>query len=245
MKSFFTSKKTLILVLALTVVFAAASSYAWFTAEIPAVPLDLEFGDIDVEATFETDDALVEPGLSLSKTGTIKNTGTLAMMAKLNITKAVTVFRDTDGNLLDTDEYPDGTPAPDSANSLITASPDFLNMETEGIVEVDGEYYMFAWMYDVNNENDLYLILDSGLSVDVAMEVIFSESLGNQYKGAVVDLSESVKATQAIPEAIEAELEIDQDDLDLVSNLLNSGDSLRSTSNNHAEIVKWVEEHLG
>lgn len=228
---------------ALILVFALAGTSAWFVSQVDGGLSDIILGDVGLKANFDADqdDVLLEPGLSVTKTATFKNSGTLALCAKLDLDTQITVYRDANGEFL---ADPAGELAP-AGDDYVNVTIDFDNLVAEDVIEIDGEYYIYAWLYDVNDPDQLYLFADPGITANMDFIVDISGDTPNQYMGAKISFAKSMKATQLLPEAIQAELGVNVDDLEYVSVAQTNGLSLWRVNAKHMIIQNWVDEQLG
>lgn len=190
--------KRLILAVALVLVLALAVgvTYAWFTASSTAAPVDLDFGRLGIEGAFEadTEDMKYQPGDTVEMEGTVKNTGNLALMAKVTLNSSTTFVRNEKGELL-----PNGETIVKENDPNVTALIDGSSLKSE--IKPDGS--VIVWFKHKTNPNEYYVVLEPGLESGLDLEAAFSGSgMGNQYMDAVVTYVTGWDATQTKDGAI-------------------------------------------
>lgn len=190
-------KVTLGICIVLILALAAGITYAWFTATSGTESGSAELGRMAVQGEFEadTEDILFQPGDEVDVEGAIKNTGSLAFMAKVTLTSTTTIFSDMDGNPL-----PEGGSYPIANDPNVSIS--FDGSELTSKLFNDGS--IIAWYKHKTNENEYYVVMEPGKADDLEFAVLLDgPGMGNHYMNATVSFGNGVFATQTRDGAVQ------------------------------------------
>lgn len=212
-------------------------SYAWFTASSVAEASEAKLGKMGIEGSFVADsqDYLFEPGLSIDVDGTVKNTGNLPFIAKMNLDATSKLVRQQDGALL-----PDGQTReiPNDPNVTVAFDADELSSK----IFDDGSVYI--WMKNPANE-DYYLIVDPGVKADVEfLASLDGPKMGNEYMGSTISFEGEWFATQAVDGSVKDTWNVNWEDLEMVPVKEDSANNLRfrSASDPNTYLEDYVEQ---
>ncbi|MCP1101397.1 hypothetical protein M2454_001133 [Aequitasia blattaphilus] len=220
-KAVFSNKVLLIVAaVALTMAAAVGFTYAWFTTSVNMGNTSVNMGRLQVEATFPTEDEAVvyEPGLEVEKSGSLKNTGSMASFVKVTIEPTVIKRSDENGN-------------PTTPSAPITDDPNVLQIFDDSLLgyKMEGEEGADSFYWYKDGEGNYYVLMDGNAAPDVNYTVAFNGSgMGNDYQGAEIIISGNWKATQALEQAIVDEFGVDFDSLEFIANDLGASPVGRS-----------------
>lgn len=226
------------IVLAIALI-GAGVTYAWFTATTPPLTTELELGDMDIEGTFDADpgDFLFEPGLEIDIAGTVKNTGSLPFIAKIDIDAVSTLVRDTNGD-----------PLPSGGTRTINDDPcvkvDFLTDELYSMIYPDDKVHI--WLYDPET-GDYYLVLDPGVELEVDfLAVLDGELMGTEYMNSTISFDSKWLATQVLEGSVKSAWGDDVDIDELMANMIPlkaSGRMMSAAAGDpNAYLVEYLEK---
>lgn len=214
----FLNKRTAVIATALAAaaVIAAGTTNAWFTSKVDASLQSVEMGRLKVVSSFlnEDDDSFYEPGVNVDKSGTLENAGSIPSFVKVAVNPTVIIKSDANGNPV----------TPTTIENDPNIKPEF---------DADKLGYKFAgddcYFWYTDNDGNYYVLMNGAIESDVAMEIKLDGSvLGNQYQGAEIYLSGEWKATQALPDAIKDELNVNFDELVFIPNEIDNTRRSRS-----------------
>lgn len=216
----------IVLSIILAVASVAGLTYSWFTTSIDNGSRSITMGRLQVESTFDTDDttAVYEPGLEITKEGSLKNTGSIPSFVKISVNPTVQKYSDADGNAI-----APGDPIVNDPNVTCEFDPDKLGYSISGVDGADS----YFWYKD--SDGNYYVLMDGAANAEVALNIGFDgANMGNDYQGAEISFDSEWKATQALPAAILAEFNVDFYELEFIGNDLNATGTLSSRSNSAA-----------
>lgn len=181
-------RKKLILTGLLLLLVTVGTTFAWWTAS-STVSQEIKMGSLAIKGQLEklADDTGFEPGLTTEQDGTLKNTGSIPALIRVENNSQVKFKGQT--------AYTDIT---DGAVSM-TLKP----KET-----TDGYWYK-------DQQGRTYVLLDATevASIEVNSELV-GDKMNNDYMNASVKLAGSFKATQVQEGAIAQEFGISSDELE-------------------------------
>lgn len=180
-------------------VMGLGTTYAWWTASTETSST-VTFGTLKMKTDFPglSDQVDYEPGLYLDSDGTIENTGTQPLLAKVSNGSEIQFALDADGNAIaDADKKSEAVDP--NAIQLIIQPTNYEEAETN------------CWYTD--DSGSLYALVDAGATATLHVTENFDgEKCTNQYQGAVVKAKIKVDATQVQPEQAKSQFGTDMED---------------------------------
>lgn len=180
-----------------------SSTYAWWTAST-TVNQEVKMGNLKIEASFkEKNHTNYEPGTYAEIGGTIKNTGSIPAMIKINNDSLITLAYSDD----------DLTPIPEANRSPEAIDGSVVKIKYEpqsGNYEDNTKVFWFS-----DTTGNKYLLMEPNSNVKIFINIEFDgPSMTNKYMDAVIDAKAQIKATQVMEGAIQTELGVDPNSLD-------------------------------
>lgn len=172
-----------LIIVGLALIFVTVgTTYAWWTAS-QQVSQEISMGNLNISATIKElkDPINYEPGLTAEQTGTIKNTGSIDAIIKID--------NDTMVKFSNADEY-----------AAVDPEAVRLSIKPNG-----GKGYWFS-----DASNNTYVLLSPNQQAKILVETEFvGDKMGNEYMNAEFKINGDLKATQVLDGAMLAEFGID------------------------------------
>jgi|GEM_PF-2023000 SipW-cognate class signal peptide len=212
-----TSNKRLGLVLTAIILLLVTigSTYAWWTASA-TIEQKVTMGNLQIEASFnERNFSNYEPGTTAVFNGTIRNTGTIPALVKIENNSQITfVYSDDDLTPIPlTSQAPEGV---DKSLIKISYAP------RSGDYEDNERVFWFEHIYS----GETYILMERNATLRVEMTITFDGAMTNKYMDAVIEAKMQVKATQVLEGAAQAEFGLDMAHLAYIDNAFSSDDRM-------------------
>ncbi|WP_373193633.1 hypothetical protein [Enterococcus sp. RIT-PI-f] len=197
-------RKRLSLLLIALLLVSVTSAYAWWTAHTQ-IEQNVSMGNLKIEAKYNGKELTnYEPGTSAEVDGTIKNTGSIPALIKIENNSEI-VFSYND----------DLTPIDENNRVPEPINPDAIEINYEpksGLYEDNDKVFWFE-----DNEGTKFLLLEKNAAVKTTIKANFSgENMGNKYMDSKINLLADIKATQVLEGAILSEFGLNTEDLTLI-----------------------------
>lgn len=242
MKTMLKNKKSLLIAIVILAVLASGITYAWFVIT-SSQSVIVDVGDLAITTTLVDDPnnpEKVEPGIEITKEGTVQNTGSLPSVLMLNYTADTTIKSDDNGKPLHPEDY-----------ALIKGDPNIAIKFDEDKLCWDADEegtYFYTWMA-VKSEPDKYvLIMYGNPTVKLAYDIAFNgKNMGNKYMKATASFDTEWTATQALDGALEDTFGFDYSGLEEIQDLPQASGTrmLRDSGITYAEVMAKVAELFG
>lgn len=192
------TKLHLILVTIALLLLSVGSTYAWWTAT-KTVNQEVSMGNLKLEANFDEQTLTnYEPGTYAEIKGTIKNTGSIPALIRIQNDSTITFA------------YSDDELTPGSSTEAV--DPNVITFETapqSGAYDDSSDVMWFT-----HSDGYHYLLVESGATGNISVNVAFDgEKTTNRYMDSVVEAKATIKATQVLEGAIMNQFGIDAADL--------------------------------
>lgn len=180
------------------------TTYAWWTAKYETVQ-EVTMGNLKIVGDFPEleDEDIYEPGTTVELDGTIKNTGSISAIIKIENGSQIK-FRYSNDNL---------TPVPENDQKFVEDTEQVveLNFEPASGLYNDPNSDLAFWFTD--KDQNTYLLLDPNGEVKVNNIAAFSGEMGNKYQDSIIKVGAVLKATQVMDGALKKEFGIVSSDL--------------------------------
>lgn len=242
MKKMFSSKKTMAIVAMIVLLaVAAGATYAYFTWE-SGKSATAKIGRLVTESALGVDDAIYEPGDTISAAITLKNKGNLASTSLLKLDEnMLTIRSDANGKALPEEDWYQIPADPD----LYKAAIDEDKIVT--FIDIDNDTAVIWLKHKATGQ---YLVMMEGAAETAADYVLDIDGLGvgNEAQGALLSYSANWLSTQTRPEAVQVHLGVDIEEMDDFEILgLDEGDSVGRSANTltREQVIAKINELIG
>ncbi len=191
------------------------TTYAWWTAS-QQVSQEISMGNLNISATIKElkDPINYEPGLTAEQTGTIKNTGSIDAIIKID--------NDTMVKFSNADDY-----------AAVDPEAVRLSIKPNG-----GKGYWFS-----DDSNNTYVLLSPNQQAKILVETEFvGDKMGNEYMNAEFKINGDLKATQVLDGAMLAEFGIDGSQL--TDYVASTSFSTAANSGETSEAMQYLQSLL-
>lgn len=196
------------------------TTYAWWTASYKTEQT-IAMGSLKIDGDFPklTEIDNYEPGTNVEIAGTIKNTGTIPAIIKIeNGSRIQFVYKD--------DKF---TKIPETEQEFVEDKENAVQLTFKPTSELynDPQNESAFWFKD--QKERIYLLLEPEGKVAITNVAVFDgEVMGNKYQNSALKVGALLKATQVMDGAMKKEFGIDSSELE---GLEDTGLSRKSNSN--------------